>query len=265
MPVDMLVPRFFKEVERLYSGEVRSFERLGRRDRSLATCPIPPYRAIFTAGLLFGHAAGYRLPSLSQFIAVYGSAISRSDKYSIGDKARLYRDPKECCEPTDGFLHRLCGFYLDGMAHTHLYVALVQAYEDQRQYGAVASDPRVDWKLKTDIVVMSASKVVRLNIRSGAEDIVEERSAREADTKARAMASHVAGNPFYDGSAIVEVIRDAAHTEAFRGLQFFTPACLDEVIQAVDAALEVPAEFAIRYADMRHADMRVLNALREGR
>ena len=76
------------------------------------------------------------------------------------------------------------------------------------------------------------------------------------------MASHVTGNPFYEGAAVVDVIRDAAHTETMCGLQFFTPACLDKVIQAVDAALDVPAASAINYAHMRHADMRSLNALR---
>ena len=261
MSVDMLVPRFFREIERLHPCEEQGFERQGRWDRTIANCPVPPYRAVFTAGLLFGHAAGYRLPSFKQFIATYGRAIRDNGKYPIGDKARLFQDPATCREPTSGFLHRMCGWYMDGMAHTHLYATLVQAYEDQRQLGAVASDPRMDWKLKTDLVVMSASKLVRLNINFGNEELVGDRAAREAGTKARAMASHVTGNPFHDRTHMVEVVRDAEHTEPFRGLRFFTPACLDEVITEVDKALDVSAGSAIRYGEMRNANMRVLNAL----
>lgn len=260
MSVDMLVPRFFREVERLYSDGGLGFERQGRWDRTVANCPVPPYRAVFTAGLLFGHAAGYRLPSFKQFVATYSRAIRDNDKYPSGNKVRLFQNPATCGEPTPGFLHRLGGWYLDGMAHTHLYVTLVQAYEDQRRLGAVASDPRIDWKLKTDLVVMSASKMVRLNINFGNEELVGDRAVREAGTKARAMASHVTGNPFHDGTPMVEVIRDAEHTEPFRGLRFFTPACLDNVITEVDKALEVPAGSIIRYGEMRKADMRVLNA-----
>lgn len=265
MPVDMLLSRFFREVEQLYPDQDRKFQRTGTWDRRVASCAVPPYRAVFTACLLRGHAAGYRLPSFKQFTSVYVHAIFANEKIPDRDKACLFVDPKTCDEPTPGFLHRLCGFYLDGMAHTQLYVALVQAYEDQRKIGAVASDPRVDWKLKTDIVVMSASRVVRLNIRFGSDELIEDRTTREAVTKARAMASHVTGNPFHERAPVVEVVRDAAHTETFYGLQFFTPACVDEAIRSLDAALDVPPHLGIRYAEMRPVTMRALNDLNKAR
>ena len=75
MPIDMLVPRFFREVKRLYPDKKKGFERLGSWNSAMAKYPLPPYRAVFTAGLLFGHAAGYRLPSFKQFVEVYVRAI----------------------------------------------------------------------------------------------------------------------------------------------------------------------------------------------
>lgn len=265
MPADMLLSRFFREVERLYPDQDRWFKRAGKWDKTVASTPVPPYRAAFTACLLRGHAAGYRLPSFKQFISVYIHAIRANKKVRDKYKTRLFVDPEACEVPTPGFLHRLCGFYLDGMAHTQLYVALVQAYEDQRKIGAISSDPRVDWKLKTDIVIMSASKVVRLNIRAGTDELIEDRAAREAVTKARAMASHVKDNPFHDKAPVVEVVRDAAHTESFCGLRLFTPACVDEVIRSLDAALDVPPHLGIRYAEMRPVTMDDLTDLNTAR
>ena len=258
MPVDMLLPRFFEEVRRLYPTQDRFFRRLGVRDRTIEKCPVPPYRAVFTAGLLFEHAAGYRLPSFDRFAQVYGRAIRNNEKISDDIKRKLFVNPVDCAEPTEGFLHRLCGFYLDGMAHTHLYVTLVQAYEDQRLIGAVASDPRVDWKQKTDIIVVSASKVVRININFGDGQLLADRAAREADTKALAGASHMAGNPFYEQTRVVEIIRNEAHTEPSHGLRLFTAASLDLLLQSIDAALDVSPENAIRYMDMRNVNMRSL-------
>lgn len=72
MSVDMLLPRFFQEVERLYPDQDHRFKRAGAWDRRVASCPVPPYRAVFTACLLRDHAAGYRLPSFKQFTSVYG-------------------------------------------------------------------------------------------------------------------------------------------------------------------------------------------------
>lgn len=62
---------------------------------------------------------------------------------------------------------RIKTWYESGMAETYLYVCLVEAIEDNHKEGLVLYDPRADWKLKADVLVLIRGKMVRINAFDG--------------------------------------------------------------------------------------------------
>ena len=261
MPVDMLLARFFEEVDRLYP-ETQPFARTGCEDSTIAKMPLPTYQAVFGACLVFQHAAGYHLPDFDTFVRTFCDSLKVRMDRGETRWAKLFEDAGRCTQPVPGFRHRLGGFYINGMAHTHLYATLVQAYEDQRRIGAVLWDPRVDWKLKTDLVVLTPWRAVRIDIHGGSEEVIASRADQERETKAAAGASSHEGNPFYDKTRVVRALSHSPHVEERHGLWFLSAAHINDVIAQVDAALGVPKKLAIRYESMVEVEMRDLMRMR---
>lgn len=57
------------------------------------------------------------------------------------------------------------------MAETHLYTCLVEAIEDKTRKGVVLYDPRADWKLKADTIVILSGQSVIVSSYFGNEEL----------------------------------------------------------------------------------------------
>lgn len=148
------------------------------------------------------------------------------------------------------------------MAHTHLYVTLVQAYEDQRRLGVVAADARLDFKMKTDVLVAAGGRLARVDLGGGDAGLLGERAATEGRAKANASASSHAGQPFL-AEPVFPVLRspDTTDDAECSGLPLLRPAALDDLIARLDRHLGVPPGCALAYARMRRVDMAALREL----
>lgn len=266
MPVDMLLSRFFGELDKALPRGERPFRREGDNDDAINVSRLPPYRHIFHALCLFEHSCGYRLPRYVQFKKTYVKALKEHPRYAEERKSLLDADGK----PVPGLLHRIGGWYLDGLAHTHLYCALVQAYEEQRRIGAVLMDARVDVKLKADIIIAAPGGLVRVDIqnRTGQEQqaLLQSRRDREREAKAKNSSSSQEENPLHETIRTVFIQRSACKLDKRYGVKLFGAEAIDPLIRDIDACLGVPPEGGLGYADMAGVSMQQLQTMsREGR
>lgn len=265
MPVDMLLSRFFAELDKALPPKDRPFSREGCNDDAVNVCRLPPYRQVFHALCLFEHSCGYRLPRYIQFRETYLKALRQHPRYE--KDRRILFDAAEA--PVPGLLHRIGGWYLDGLAHTHLYCTLVQAYEEQRRIGAVLMDARVDVKLKADIIIAAPGGLVRVDIqnRTGRDQqaLLQGREDRERQAKANNSSSSQAGNPLHETISTVSIPRSACKLDRNYGVRLFDAEAIDPLIRRIDACLGVPAEGALGYDDMVGLSMQQLQKMnREG-
>lgn len=255
----MLLPRFIEELERAIPLSERPFRREGQPDKRVLSAPLPPYRHIFHGLCLIEHSRGYRLPRYRQFKTVYLGALQHHHRY------------KEACswlfvdgEPHPGLLNRIGGWYLDGLAHTQLYCALVQAYEEQRRIGAVLMDARVDVKLKTDIVIVSPHALARVDIRHGTglrqADLLRSRAAAERSAKANNSSSSQSGNPVHETIQTATIARSESGAFRDSGVELFTAGAIDKLLGELDALLGVSNDAQLSYDEMCSVTMRKLEA-----
>lgn len=181
---------------------------------------------------------------------------------ALDNHPRYQREKEKLCPdgtPKPGLLYRIGGWYLDGMAHTHLYCVLVQAYEEQRRIGAVMMDARVDAKLKTDIAVVTPSASVRVDIRfadnARQKKLLSRRAEAETIAKARNFSSSHIGNPFYEHSKAVVISREDMNFDPRTGVSLFAPQAIDRLLGEIDRHLGIPKEQAISYAAMKDLRM----------
>lgn len=251
MPVDMVINRFMEE---LRLAVPTPFRREGSIDPDMQKRRLPPYRHVFHALCLFEHSNGYRLPSYERFKRTYLLALKHHPSYR-NEKDELFVGK----DAVPGLLHRMGGWYLDGLAHTHLYCVLVQAYEEQRRIGAVMMDARVDAKLKTDIAIVTPGLSVRVDIRfsRGArqKDILSQRAEAEAVAKRRNSSSSHIGNPFYERGKTAVISHAHMQRDALTGVRLFTPFAIDRLLEEIDDHLGVPKDQAISYAAMKNRSM----------
>lgn len=147
------------------------FERPEPVTPSARAIDFPAWRAIFTSQLLRGHSTGYRLPTLKGFLQIcerWYTAPSLNDAY-----VRHFQDNRR-----PETLNRLRAFYETGMTETYVYVCLVDMFEDTLRDGIVLYDPRADWKLKLDALVLRDGHIFSVNIYWGDP-------ARRPDVEAR--------------------------------------------------------------------------------
>ncbi len=109
---------------------------------------FPAWRALFSSLLLHGHCRDYQLFSFEAFFNLCEDTYTRRhpehrrfERYFTGERLA-------------GMRQRVGVWYESGMAETYLYACLVEAIEDISKIGVVLYDPRADWKLKSDIVVL---------------------------------------------------------------------------------------------------------------
>ncbi len=241
--MDYLLKTFFDKVREMYP-EGSHFRALGNPSEEVDAVALPPYRAVFVASALRGYAAGYRLPTLRRFVDDFMCVLAEKmdDPRSgqrLADSRHLLLAPGGLA--TSGLLNRLSRRYADGMAHLQLACALVQAYEDQRRIGFVSVDPRLDIKMKIDVLVTVGGLSAAVDIGAGSAELLRRRRAVESEMKRRASGSSDAGNSTLAALPRVAVVRSVATMADFHGLPVFRGGEVERVIARVDEALEVDA------------------------
>ena len=253
MQVDMLVKRFFEELGKLYPKN-RPFEMRGSYGESATSPALPPYRAMFSGSCMRSFCESYRLPHVDEFIEDFMVALRGKmahERHGLKLKRVASTLLEEDGTPTPGLLHRLSSRYRDGIMHTHLYCVLAQAYEDQRKVGTVIMDPRVDFKMKTDITVVGLGRVVRVDIGQGSKALLASRADAERLAKRNAGGSTEKGNPFLL-NPVVRVLNKGNAVRDFRGLRVFGETAVDAALREIDALLGVSEEEALSYRDMAY-------------
>lgn len=256
MPVDMLLSRYFEELEKALGNQ--PFRREGQADSEMLRAPLPPYRHIFHGLCLIEHSRGYRLPRYQSFRTVYISALQRHHRYKEA-QAKFFLDNGD---PHPALLNRIGGWYLDGLTHTHLYCALVQAFEEQRRIGAVLMDARADVKLKADLLIVLPNKVARVSIEAGTgpsqQELMARRAAAEEQAKANNQTSSQNENPLHEEVFTVTIARNA--TEPFKnyGVNLFHGMAIDDLINRLDTFLGILKSHAITYDQMKNVTMKDL-------
>ncbi|MDP9479665.1 MAG: hypothetical protein M3R38_29055, partial [Actinomycetota bacterium] len=166
MLVDMHEFKFVSELEKL-----DRFAPGGDLDAEVRRVDFPAWRALFTSLVLWCHSTGYRLPSYDQFFAHCRKAYTHPRHKGRFD--RWFEPPRE-----SRTVNRVKLWYESGMAETHLYACLVDAFEDQLKEGVVLYDARADWKLKWDVAVLTRGARVRVDAFWGEADDREAVGAR---------------------------------------------------------------------------------------
>ncbi|MBF6370419.1 hypothetical protein IU469_32685 [Nocardia puris] len=193
MTVDMFEHRFRQELNRLEpfhpndTRDPRVWPRRGSHEGE-----FPAWRALFTALCLHRHSTGYRLPSYEEFFNFCRSAYTkhhpRPDRFVPYFQGELLA----------GMRQRVGVWYESGIAETYLYACLAEAIEDRAKVGVVLYDPRADWKLKADIVVILNGQAMRVSAYVGhgedRPDLESERDVIEHERKRNTPESAHWGN-----------------------------------------------------------------------
>ncbi|WP_162600106.1 hypothetical protein [Azospirillum sp. TSH58] len=224
----------------------------------------PSYRHVFNALCLIGHSRGYKLPRYDAFKKLYFSCLINNEFYD--DKRDQFFIEGDASKGfTPNFLRRLSGWYRDGIAHTHLYCAFVQAYEEQRRVGGVFLDSRADLKLKADILVVTPNKVACIDLQYAEGDRQAELLGRRAKSENRSKennntSSHK-GNPITEDARRFFVSKNN-YRRMPNGLYIYSEEVINKVIEELDKFFEIPAEIAITYEEMRNIKMWELQKLK---
>jgi len=219
----MFEHRFKAELMRLPYFEIR-----GERDDRVWKAPFPAWRAIFTALCLTGHSSGYQLPSYAQFFAACERVYC--DLHRNGDQFTKYFRG----ELREGTKHRTSVWYQAGMAETYLYVCLVEAIEDRTKSGFVVYDPRLDWKFKSDAIVIRQDAVFRINAFSGDEGqrstVERRRDSVERQRKADTPVSSRWGHRLFQSVASLRISMSPNNAQLVNGVMLFSVDSINDLL-----------------------------------
>lgn len=261
MPVDMLLSRYFQELNKVIPSEGGAFHREGWYDADMFRRHLPPYRQIFHGLCLVEHSRGYRLPQYQEFRWTYLDALFTHSKYQSEVPSLFVSNDKARPE----LLYRIGGWYLDGLRHTHLYCALVQAFEEQRRIGVVLMDARADVKLKADLLIVTLDRVARVSIEAGTgqeqKTLIARRAAAEQEAKAHNQTSSQKDNPLHEGVFTASIAREKSGGPTYFGVPLFSGEAINSLIRKLDDYLGVPPNLAITYDQMKGLNMEDLNRL----
>lgn len=178
---------------------------------------------------LFGHSTGYRLFSFEKFYNYCRHAYvgrhpepERFAPYFSGDLEA-------------GMRHRISVWYESGMAETYLYACLSEAIEDKSKAGVVLYDPRADWKLKSDLVVIINKQPLRVSAYVGDHgdrpSIEARRDEIERMRKRNTSESAHWRNAELETMPLFEIKRTDSDTQVVNGVRLFS-------LRAVNGLLE---------------------------
>ena len=226
MCVDMFECSFIRRVR-----SMPRFVPCDERDEEVWAMGFPSWRAIFSALCLYGHSTGYRLPTYSRFFnqVRYAFCHVHPDR----DRFRRYfREPL-----LDGMRQRVSVWYESGMCETFLYVCLVEAIEDKSKVGIVLYDSRIDWKMKTDLIVLVGGKAIRINAfwgeegsRPGAE---RRRDEVEVARKWNTMESSHWRNRGLEDMRELRISRTDQDCQEVNGLRLFSVESVNSLLERI--------------------------------
>ena len=225
MSVDMHEWRFREEL-----GKLPTFAPKDERDGRVWDADFPAWRALFTSLCLYGHSTGYRLPSFDKFFNYCKHAYTERHPKGEDRFARFFEG-----ELLPGMSQRVSAWYESGMAETYLYVCLVEAIEDKSKCGVVLYDPRADWKLKADVVVVMQGKPMRLSAYVGEQsdrpNIEARRNIVERKRKKNTMESAHWGNAELAEMSAFEISRTDANMQTVNGIRLFSFASINGLLE----------------------------------
>lgn len=229
MPVDMFEWRFRSELMKL-----PVFEPKSRRDPRVWPKPgskeaeFPAWRALFSSCCLWGHSTGYRLFSYKRFYEYCQRAYTEIHPQKERFKRYFEGDLLE------GMRQRMGVWYEMGIAETYLYVCLADAIEDQAKVGIVLYDPRADWKLKADLVVIINNVPMRVSAYAGDEgdrpNIEARREEIERIRKINNSQSAHWGNAQLDVMPTFEIARTENDMQVLNGMRVFSLPSIDVLL-----------------------------------
>lgn len=236
MSVDMFEKRFRKELEKL-----PPFEPNDERTRQVWDAKFPAWHALFSSMCLFGHSTGYRLPSYEEFFRYCKLAYTdrhpeRSSYAPFFEGELLY-----------GMRQRVSAWYESGMAETYLYACLVEAIEDKSKAGIVLYDPRADWKLKADVIVIVSGKPLRVSAFFGEQadrpSIEARRDVIERERKKNTMASSHWNNAELAAMPVFEIARTEADLQLVNGLRLFSLQSVNRLLNLIYQEAEIKSGY----------------------
>ncbi|MFF3566892.1 hypothetical protein ACFYXQ_03825 [Nocardia jiangxiensis] len=241
MTVDMFEYRFREELNKLEqfhpndTRDPRVWPRRGSHEGEFSA-----WRALFSALCLHRHSTGYRLPSYEEFFNFCESAYT---KYH--PKASRF-EPYFRGVLLPGMRQRVGVWYESGIAETYLYVCLAEAIEDRAKVGVVLYDPRADWKLKADTVVLVNGQATRVSAYLGhSEDrpqLEAERDVIEHERKMKTSESAHWGNTYLQGMPVFEIAITESDVQIVNGCRLFSIGAVNDLLNKIYQRGEVPTE-----------------------
>lgn len=243
MSVDMYPRRFIAELNKF-----DEFKPQGTRCEEVWKEKFPAWRALFASLCFYGHSTNYRLFSYDRFYRycerAYAEQHTDETKRSIYCR---YFDPQNA-RLLEGMKERISVWYEAGMAETYLYAYLVDRIEDKMKVGAVLYDPRVDWKLKSDLVVIIKGQIVRVSAFTGNPEkrvqIEHARDQIEHERKANTMESSHWGNAFFDKIPKEEIHLDENNCQKINGIRVFDNASIDDLLERIYKRVQIAPQIA---------------------
>jgi hypothetical protein len=234
MSVDMFERRFRQELQKLEpfapndQRDPRVWPRKGSKDAE-----FPAWRALFSAMCLFGHSTGYRLFSYEQFFRYCRHAYveshpehERFEPYFEGDLLA-------------GMRQRIGVWYESGMAETYLYACLAEAIEDKDKLGVVLYDPRADWKLKADVIVIINRLPMRVSAYVGEQGdrpgIEAKRDAIERMRKQNTLESAHWDNVELQAMPLFEIARADTDLQTVNGVRLHSISAINDLLERLYA------------------------------
>lgn len=212
-------------------AEMPAFSIPQERDPAVWRTGFPAWRAIFESQLLWGHSTGYRLPTFEGFWLRCERAYTR--EHPDAERFRpLFAEPHR-----EGMKQRVAVWYAAGMAETHLNAALVQMIEDESRAGLVFYDPRADWKLKVDMLVVIRQSPIILSVYTGEKAkrnaIEARRDVVERTRKQNTAQSSHWGNDQLRVNKKLEIGMTPENTQTVNGIPLFSSACINRTLTEI--------------------------------
>lgn len=226
MSVDMYERRFRLELEKL-----PHFEPNDKRDPRAWKADFPAWRALFSAMCLFGHSTGYRLPSFEDFFRYCEHAYTQ--RHPDGERFAPFFES----DLRPGIAQRISTWYESGMAETYLYACLVEAIEDRTKAGLVLYDPRADWKLKADVIILVQGRALRISAYYGEQSqrpkLEARRNAIEHERKKNTSDSAHWGNAELEAMSVLEIVRTDVDQQIVNGVRLFSIPSINQLLQSI--------------------------------
>lgn len=192
--------------------------------------------AVYNASL-YGHSTGYRLFSYEQFFRYCENAYCK--QHPNAERFQRYFTG----ELLPGMQQRAGVWYESGLAEVYLYVCLVEAIEDRLNSGVVLYDPRVDWKLKGDLMVIMQGRMIMVSAYYGDEaerpGIERRRDRIERVRKINTMESAHWKNQELKRVQKLEITRTEADNQIVNGVRLFSLEAINALLREIYALCNV--------------------------